>query len=575
MFRRIVVFAVVGLVGVYAVLAAIVYLNPATKLVYDTADPKAVDFTYANGLTPADRAAFYHTSQGAEILPIRYLRAMEDPATGKPFMENLGRFGLLPDPDRSDGLAVGITLSDPPNPLLGRFAGITCAACHVGEFRVGGKGVRVDGAPNMFDMQAFYEAMLKAGDATLADHGRFDRTLERLIRQDLDQYGVFGPVVRVWFWINGAEHAASFRRDLQARLDLMKVIKLAIETREANAKPGEVTTSGFGRLDAFNGTRNFLLGRVSTKNLVPLAAPVKFPPIWSFGDYEWIEWTQNTNSVLARNVTETLGAGATVNIEPSFGARRFESTVPVRNLHRLELTAYKLSAPAWPAGVFGAPDAAAAARGGLVFAARCAGCHEYGPKDRTPTGLIRLRVFSPADLGVDDSTARQVAAPLEDIGDLPLKPGDRSFASAVSFVVGQITAKAYAAANVGPDEQAAMEDRARRGGVYWRDTIIATGKPYAARPLHGVWAMAPYLHNGSVPTIWDLMQPPDKRPVRFPIGHRDYDPVKLGFRTDIPEAQAKYVVDTRKAGNANTGHTFGAALTDDQRRDLIEFLKTY
>jgi hypothetical protein len=571
MLKRVLIWGGVGLVGLYLVLAAAVYLDPSSKVRYDQADPSAVDFAYANGLDPAGRVAFYHTSQGSEILPIRWLRAMEDPATNKPFMENLGRFGLLPDPARKDGLPVGMTLSA-PYPVVGQLTGITCAACHVGEFRYGGKGVRVDGAPNMFDMQAFYEAMLDSAQATLSDPQRFDRVVKRLIRQDLDQYGVFAPVVRVWFWITGAQRAGALRDDLRARIELLKVIQAAITMREANAKPGEVTTSGFGRLDAFNGTRNFLLGRLSQANLVPLAAPVKFPPIWGFKDYQWIEWTQNTNSVLERNVTETLGAGATVSLDP--GPNRFVSTVPLRNLHQLETMAYQLQAPVWPSAAFGAPDPAAVSRGHALFQAHCAGCHEYGPADRTPTGLLKLHEFSPSELGVDASTAVQVAAPVANTGDLPLD-GSHSFAKAVAYVVDHIRDQAYAREGIGPAEQATMEDRARRGGVYWRDTLTETGKPYAARPLHGVWAMAPYLHNGSVPTLYDLLLPPAARPAQFPIGQRDFDPQKVGFRTDIPLAQAKYVVDTTKPGNSNGGHAFGAALTDAERWDLIAYLKTY
>jgi hypothetical protein len=570
MLKRVLIWGGAGLLGLYLLLAAVVYLDPSTTVHYDKVDP-AVDLTYANGLGPEQRAVLYHLSQGSEILPVRWLRAIEDPATNRPFMENLGRFGLLPDPARKDGLPVGMTLS-PDYPVVGPMTGVTCGACHVGEFHYNGKAVRVDGAPNMFDLQAFYEAMLNSAQSTLADPRRFDRVAKRLARQDLDKYGLFAPVVRVWFWIDGAARASSYRNDLMARIELLKVIKSAIAMREKNAKPGEVTTSGFGRLDAFNGTRNFLLGRFSQANLVPLAAPVKFPPIWSFGDYQWIEWTQNTNSILERNVTETLGAGATAELDA--GPRRFESTVPVRNLHRLEITAYQLQPPKWPSAVFGAPDAAAAGRGRAVFAAHCAGCHEYGPQDRTPQGLLKLHAFSPGELGVDSSTAVQVAAPVANTGDLPLN-GSRSFAKAVAYVVNSIRDKAYAREKVGADEQAQMEDRARRGGVYWRDTLTDTGKPYAARPLHGVWAMAPYLHNGSVPTLYDLMLAPDKRPVRFAIGQRDYDPKKVGFTTDVPLAQARYVVDTTRPGNSNRGHAFGAGLTDAERWDLIEFLKTY
>jgi mono/diheme cytochrome c family protein len=571
MLYRVLIGAGAAFVGLYIILAAVIYLNPATRVTYDKADPHVIDFAYVNGLDGGGRETFYHLSQGSEILPVRWLRAMEDPATNRPFMENLDRFGLLPDPDRRDGLPVGMTLSK-PYPVVGEMAGITCAACHVAEFRYNGKGVRVDGAPNMFDMQAFYEAMLNSAQATLDDPRRFDRVLERLVRQDLDRYGPFAPVVRVYFWIEGAGRAAAFRDNLKARIELLKVIRTAISRREANAKPGEVTTSGFGRLDAFNGSRNFLLGRFSEANIVPLAAPVKFPPIWGFKDYEWIEWTQNTNSILERNVTETLGAGATASLDA--GPGRFESTVPVRNLHQLETTAYRIQPPAWPSAVFGAPNADAVARGRDVFQTRCAGCHEYGADRRTATGLTQLRTFSPQELGVDPSTAQQVAAPVVNTGDLPLD-GSHSFAKAVAYVVNNIRDKAYAREKVTPDEQAEMEDRTRRGGVYWRDTLPDTGKPYAARPLHGVWAMAPYLHNGSVPTLYDLLSPPAMRPRQFAIGQRDFDPKRVGYTTDIPLARAKYVVDTTKPGNANTGHAYGEALTDQQRWDVVEYLKTY
>jgi mono/diheme cytochrome c family protein len=571
MLYRILLWAGGILVGLYVVLALVVYLNPATRVEYDKADPKVIDFAYANGLDRGGRDTFYHLSQGSEIMPVRYLRAMDDSATGRPFVENLERFGLLPDPDRKDGLPVGMTLSK-PYPVVGQMTGITCAACHVAEFRYGGKGVRVDGAPNMFDMQAFYEAMLNSAQATISDPRRLDRAAARLVRQDLDRYGLFAPVVRVYFWLDGGRRAAAFRSDLEARIQLLKVIKTAIARREAAAKPGEVTTSGFGRLDAFNGTRNFLLGRLSDANIVPLAAPVKFPPIWGFKDYEWIEWTQNTNSILERNVTETLGAGATASLDA--GPDRFASTVPIRNLHQLETTAYRLQPPSWPSAVFGRPDAAAAAAGQQLFQAHCASCHEYGPDDRTSTGLLRLHAYGPQELGVDPSTAEQVAAPVAATGDLPLG-GSHSFAKAVALVVNNIRDKAYAREGVSPDEQARMEDRARRGGVYWRDTLPETGKPYAARPLHGVWAMAPYLHNGSVPTLYDLLLPAAQRPQKFPIGHRDYDPKKVGYRTDLPLASAKYVVDTAKPGNANTGHAYGTTLTDQERWNLIEYLKTY
>jgi hypothetical protein len=99
---------------------------------------------------------------------------------------------------------------------------------------------------------------------------------------------------------------------------------------------------------------------------------------------------------------------------------------------------------------------------------------------------------------------------------------------------------------------------------------------YANLPIDGTWARAPYLHNGSVPTLWDLLQPVEKRPVRFYRGSDLYDPVKLGFVSEGEAAKANsFLFDTTVPGNSNVGHLWGTQLTDAEKMDLIEFLKTF
>ena len=99
---------------------------------------------------------------------------------------------------------------------------------------------------------------------------------------------------------------------------------------------------------------------------------------------------------------------------------------------------------------------------------------------------------------------------------------------------------------------------------------------YANLPIDGTWARAPYLHNGSVPTMWELLQPVEKRSTKFYKGYGVYDPVNLGFVSQGPEAQAAgYLFDTAVAGNSNVGHLFGTELADEEKWDLIEFLKTF
>ncbi|MNS49972.1 Cytochrome c [compost metagenome] len=92
--------------------------------------------------------------------------------------------------------------------------------------------------------------------------------------------------------------------------------------------------------------------------------------------------------------------------------------------------------------------------------------------------------------------------------------------------------------------------------------------------LKGVWATAPYLHNGSVPTVYDVLNPAT-RPATFYRGGDHLDPVKLGLATiDKPADDRQFLVDTRISGNGNMGHPFGMPLTEQQRWDVVEYLKT-
>ena len=105
---------------------------------------------------------------------------------------------------------------------------------------------------------------------------------------------------------------------------------------------------------------------------------------------------------------------------------------------------------------------------------------------------------------------------------------------------------------------------------------------YAARPLNGIWASPPFLHNGAVPTLYALLSPLAERPEVFYTGSRAFDVDKVGYRTDKMRGLFKF--DTRVTGNSNDGHRFeagprgngiiGGAYDDGQRRKIIEYLKT-
>jgi len=98
---------------------------------------------------------------------------------------------------------------------------------------------------------------------------------------------------------------------------------------------------------------------------------------------------------------------------------------------------------------------------------------------------------------------------------------------------------------------------------------------YSDTPLDGVWARAPYLHNGSVPTVWDLLQPANRRPAAFYTGYDVYDPKNVGFITSGSDAErVGFKYEVCLPGNSNIGHDYGTALKDADKWDLIEYLKT-
>jgi hypothetical protein len=636
---RSLVYVLATLAGLY-LLAAVLYAIPTVSGALDDTmevrfsqpDPSIVA-DYSNGLTSGQRETFYHLSQGSEIMPWIVLTAVDvaDPGSSKPFVENLERYGLLPDPGRKDGLPVGLTVTSNPFSFGMNFVGITCAACHVGELRYGGKAVRVDGGPNMFNLQLFYSQAVDALTATMGDRGKLWRALKRLGRQDYERYGIAAPFVRPASLVYYGANVLLHRDRLDARLELIAVIRAAKDQRNP-----EHPTSGFGRLDAFDGTRNFIFTRlrkadaagdfeVNRANMVTLDAAVKFPPLWSrkarapepieayrnqpqrfppvwgFKDYDWIEWTMDTDTVMERNVTETLGAGASVILDPKRETSLFESSIPIKNLHELEWMAYYIDPPQWPAAVFGAIKPDLVASGERIFQSRCAGCHEYGDDRRTSTGLIRLRGMRPEAIGTDPTAALRISCPVPTAAALAVPPrsytaadaellkdcagvsagapfAGSSFARTVQAAVGSIKQKAYAAAGIDAAEQRVMEDLDRRGGVSWRDTLLDTNPPYgpyAARPLYGIWAAAPYLHNGTVPTLYDLLLPPDQRPKRFALDGREYDPVKVGFAVNTVCDQQDCIIDTTRTGDGNGGHLWGTDLAEPDRMALLEYLKTY
>jgi hypothetical protein len=561
----------------------------------------------SNGLTAVERQQYYHLSEGGEAYPIAWLLALEQEVRGddgrityRPFLENVERFGFLPDPPsryNPYGLPVGVTAGY--GKITGQqMMGLNCTACHVGELHHNGRAFRMDGGPSMAYINAFIKAIVTETINTAENRQRRLRFLDRWRRVQLvplpndpvvraagssfssethDTTEVLdagnpGVVRRV---LAGMRTAFANRSLLMDKLHGFGAMKLVIQAQPLG------TEDGYGRNDAFGIGRNELFGTYKDANfseginVLPADAPVSFPHLWGMEKTSWFQWGVNTNSVIERNIGQALGVGATM--QPDKG---FSSTVRLDNLHAMENLQYKLTSPQWPVELFGPIDRARAERGKKWFDRTCALCHETYSKTGT---LNEYQLFSLDVVGTDPGTAinfERTAMTSE---------GPKPFGIAAFEIVKKVKAAYYAETNIPPDVQARWESRATRPNAEFRVPLRDYDKfpdtrqhgIYRAKTLKGIWATAPYLHNGSVPSIFDLLHPQSDRPTSFKLGTREYDPVKLGYVVDgprflIPPGMQIFTYETRRTGNWNSGHEwwFYTDLDDEARYDIIEFLKT-
>jgi len=272
-----------------------------------------------------------------------------------------------------------------------------------------------------------------------------------------------------------------------------------------------------------------------------MTAPTSIPHLFYTGEVDWYHADGNTTSLLDRNIAQAVALGAYVDESTKVGA-----FLP-KNIERLQVLVEKLKSPKWPGGVFGKIDNDKAKRGSEIYQRKidtiggvtysCLDCH----------ASRKSKLFTLDDVGTDPNRARNFQRPID----------GKPFFQAIVDAIGPIRDATFEASGLNPPS----------GPDEWR----GTGQ-YVARQLDGVWATAPYLHNGSVPTLYDLLLPASDRPTTFKLGHREYDPANVGYVRD--SSTGTFDFETNSEGNSNAGHEFGTSLTNDERLDLVEYLKS-
>jgi mono/diheme cytochrome c family protein len=541
------------------------------------------------GWTADQRQEFYHTAQGTRLLPYDWFMALEQPCLKltacEPFAARtyLGRFGFLEGQQHPtlnpDSLPVGFArqenFSDPMTKQTYAVVGLTCAACHTGELRHGNHAVRIEGGPAMIEVSEFQKALGIALALTQKYPFRFGRFAEK----------VLGP---------GASEQQ--KELLKAQLDRSLETAIA-ELKATDQAKIYVNPAGFARTDALTriGNQVFAVDMKNDANYAPANAPVRYPQVWDASWFTWVQYNSSIADPLVRNVGEALGVRAVAKLYGE-GAGQYENSVDIPNLKKLEEllsgpAPYQgLTSPKWP-GVFPALDSGKVARGAGLYKKHCQGCHlpaveelrkdlasdapKYWVENGQKRRFLRVTDIPVEHVGTDRHEAMDFISRKADTGDLKL--GTVTAAVGLDTVTKGIVNGFFEKMKFTPDQRIEWSGYRDPGVDPVRDLPI-----YKARPLNGIWAVAPYLHNGSVPNLYLLLSPQSERPDRFWLGTKEFDPVQVGYKME--KIDGGFLFDVRREGNSNSGHEFkdgprgkgviGPALSPDDRWALIEYLKS-
>jgi cytochrome c5 len=551
---------------------------------------------------------------------------------------------------------------------------ITCAACHSGQINYTRDGtryaIRIDGGQAMHaftDMSRgnFAPTLIASMLATYFNPIKFNRFANKVLGE---RYPEGKPALRKEFWATLKAFAGTGQNNPLRHL-----------------YPSD---SGFGRLDALGRIANTVFGdHLTPANYHEADAPVSFPYVWNIWKFDWVQYNASVKQPLARNVGEAMGVGAVINLlnddgQPIPPEQRYNSSVRIPDLVKIEQTLQQLQPPEWPESIFGPVEQEKAAHGAELFETHCQSCHgphvvseayqqaqapgkpdpslewmikvipveEIGTDPTAATGFIE-RHYDLSPAGITNSEVRALLQPLQirelardfkyrlttvielrqqqalDVGELPAmlaaypdpnKDRDpvlaRTEMAAVAAetlrLTGTQTPKTAPSDNYkcGVDcqtqwllwdaqgaEQAITHaldaldiTRVTEGeglniiglmiknkfyrdnGISYEDQQCIEGfgtldlpqqiAGYKPRPLAGVWATPPFLHNGSVPNLYQMLVPPEQRDKRFFVGRLEFDPVNVGYVT-TPRDDGKdngFWLDTTVKGNHNSGHAFTA-----------------
>ncbi len=270
---------------------------------------------------------------------------------------------------------------------------------------------------------------------------------------------------------------------------------------------------GPGRVDTFNPYKAMQFHFPMDKlRQDELVGTVDFPSVWNQQPREGLQLHWDGNNTVVDERNKSAALGAGVT----------PTTIDLPRIQRVADWLWTLPAPKYPYAI----NETVAGTGEQLFQNNCASCH----------------VFGGAQVGK--------VVPIQEIGTDPYRLDSYTY-------------------------ETLSNQNTLYAGYPWRFKNFRKTNGYANMPLDGVWLRAPYLHNGSVPTLRDLLEKPENRPKEFYRGNDVFDQNKVGFVSDVAVENKKqfFKFDTALAGNSNSGHLYGTELGAEEKAALVEYMK--
>ena len=527
---------------------------------------------------------FWFTSQGSQIIPYDWFLVLEQESSQDLFRSeaNIKPYGYIPvKPSQwnPEGLPVGFA-RDVDSANGQHWMGFTCATCHTSQIDFKGTSMFIDGAPTLADFTTFLGDLTAAMSATVTNaDGKFDRFAKNVL---------------------GTGYSSDKAEALQEAL--FKNTVHLLHRIKVNEAPSPY---GHARLDAFGQILNqvMVVGLSEDDNIKPPNAPVSYPFPWGTDQSDVVQWNGSAPNIvfggfpigaLARNIGEVLGVFGALDIKPTkIFPPNYKSSVNKRNLLKLEEWVKALRAPRWPEDILPPIDPEKAATGQTLYQTHCVTCHSLvTDPDAKYKAVMTLISEVKTDPLMADNFIHRVGKTgiLEGTPKTFLKKFKEEgcgLAMVLNSVTGVILHKPLSSLfstrlDISADsglrtlsselEAGATQDHVEkyfdaRGD---QDEVCFKPRSYKARPLNGIWATAPYLHNGSVPNLRQLLEGPEDRLKEFKVGSREFDPVNVGQVTD----EGPSTLDTTIEGNSNSGHDYGTTLTENEKWALVEYMKS-